>query len=158
MYVKSDGGCNLKRSNQDLLEYYQRLRGQISTWAEREGHRFPWIDLLLIAPDLFYLILRLASDPEVAVSVKAKLTLATLYFLHPVDMIPELFTGPAGYLDDIVLSAYILHSVFHEIPAPLIEEYWTGSSEIPALLKRITGLADQLIGSGMYRKIRMMFR
>ncbi|MFC1569895.1 YkvA family protein [bacterium] len=145
-------------SMQRPQDFYQRIRKRIHSWANtKQGKQFQWIEIILIAPDLFYLIIRLAADPEVPVSVKSKLTIATLYIMHPVDLIPELIIGYAGFLDDVVLSAYVLYGIFHDIPSSVIEKYWSGQSEVLIVIKRITLQADELIGSKIFRKLRMMF-
>jgi len=148
---------NIKQKN--TRDFYQRLRESIHAWASTfKGATPAYIEILLAAPDLFHLILKLASDSDVPVTVKAKLAFSVFYFMHPFDVLPEILLGPAGFLDDVVLSAYVLHSIFHEIPPGIVEKYWAGHMDILDWIRRINDQAEQLVGSKLYRKIKSMIK
>ena len=53
----------------------------------------------------------------------SKLTafLALVYFLSPIDLIPD-FIPVAGYLDDLVIVPVLLHMAFRMLPADVKEE------------------------------------
>lgn len=149
----------MSAARQNPRDFYQRLRSRIQAWAATsQGKGHPYIEFLLVAPDLFHLLLKLASDPEVPVSVKAKLTLAIFYFIHPADFIPEMVLGPAGFLDDVALSAYVLNAVFHDIPPEVIEKHWSGHRDVLLWIQRIIEGAGQMIGSKLLYKLKFIFK
>ena len=91
-------------------DFYQKLRQRIKKWAEsREAEEHPWSKYILWAPDLFYLVWKLASDPQVPRSERIKLLAVIAYFVSPLDLIPEGLLGPVGFLDDIVLLNPVIH-------------------------------------------------
>ncbi|HDQ46183.1 MAG TPA: DUF1232 domain-containing protein [bacterium] len=141
--------------NQD---FYRRLRARIVAWSEsREGSSHRWTEILLLAPDLFYLLIRLSADPDVPVGEKAKLAVAVAYFVKPMDLLPELILGPVGFLDDIVLAAYALNSLINRTDPEIVTRHWTGSRDLLVTIQEILNKADRIMGSGLARKIRIHF-
>ncbi|HEX3011518.1 MAG TPA: hypothetical protein VHQ70_05685, partial [Syntrophomonadaceae bacterium] len=64
------------------LDFYQNLRNKMKTWLQsEEGKKTEWADFLMLAPDLFHLLCKLAIDPEVPAAEKAKLAGAIVYFI-----------------------------------------------------------------------------
>lgn len=142
--------------NQD---FYRRLREKILNWAKsQEGLSHQWADILLLAPDMFYLLIRLAADPDVPVSEKAKLAIATAYFVSPLDFLPEIFLGPVGFLDDIVFASYALNSILNQIDPEIVRRHWVGQDDALTTIQKIISQADQLIGSGLVKKIRNLIK
>ncbi len=142
--------------NQD---FYRKLREKILTWAQsQEGMSHQWADILLLAPDIFYLLIRLAADPDVPVSEKAKLAIATAYFVSPLDFLPELFLGPIGFLDDIVFAAYALNSILSRTDPEIVRKHWAGKDDVLVTVQKIIVQADQIIGSGLVKKIRNLVK
>src|SRR5689334_5272514 len=94
-------------------DFYQALRARIAQWLAGKGKGFRHAQLLLLAPDLFHLLTRLMLDRRIPVSEKAGLGAALAYFLSPIDLLPEAFLGPAGYVDDVALAAYALHRLIN---------------------------------------------
>ena len=82
------------RDNQYQVDFYQRMRDGIRAWLEHKGKGFKYADYLLAAPDLFHLLCRLAVDPDVPAAQKAKLAAPIIYFIAPLDLIPEALHRP----------------------------------------------------------------
>lgn len=142
--------------NQD---FYRKLREKILTWAKsQEGISHQWVDILLLAPDIFYLLIRLAADPDVPVSEKAKLAIAIAYFVSPLDLLPEIFLGPVGFLDDIIFASYALNSLLNQIDPEIVKKHWVGKNDVLVTIRRIVSQADQIIGSGLVKKIRKLVK
>ena len=99
-------------------DFYQRLRLELREWAESEGRGHQWLSWVMLAPDLFHLLIRLAADPEVSLTEKGKLGAVILYFISPLDLLPELLLGPPGFLEDIVLATYALNSMINSTNLP----------------------------------------
>ena len=86
-------------------DFYQHLRSKIKTWIKTgEGKKYKWAEYIMFAPDLFHLLCKLSLDKDVPVKEKAKLVAAIAYFVSPIDLIPEMITGPVGYIDDIAIN------------------------------------------------------
>jgi uncharacterized membrane protein YkvA (DUF1232 family) len=139
-------------------DFYQKLRVQIKNWArDKAGENERWSDYVMLAPDLFHLLCRLAIDPEVPLSSKLKVGAAIAYFISPLDFIPELFFGPVGYLDDIAVSAFVLDQLVNNVSPQLLTKHWAGDKDILMIVRSILFNANQIIGSGLWRKIRKKF-
>lgn len=139
-------------------DFYQKLRVQIKNWAQdKAGRNERWSDYVMLAPDLFHLLCRLAIDPEVPLSSKLKVGAAIAYFISPLDFIPELFFGPVGYLDDIAVSAFVLDQLVNNVSPQLLTKHWAGDKDILMIVRSILFNANQIIGSGLWRKIRKKF-
>lgn len=144
-------------SNHD--DFYRKLRKKIVKWAENQDNLdHKWADLVLIAPDLFHLLVRLSVDPDVPLREKGKLAAAIAYFVSPLDLMPELFLGPPGFLDDIVLSAYALNSIINNTSPEIVTRHWAGEKDVLILIQNILLQADAIIGSGLFKKLRKVLK
>lgn len=138
-------------------DYYQKLRTRIRTWLEsKEGRDHTWADFILLAPDLFHLLCKLSVDPDVSSRDKTKLVGAIAYFISPVDLIPEAVLGPVGYVDDIALTAYVLNGLLNRTDPEIIRRNWAGEEDVLEVVQKIIGVADQMVGSGIWKKLRGM--
>lgn len=143
----------------DTLDVYYKLRKRLDSWAESsDGRQHPWLDIIMLTPDLLHLLIRLAADPEVPLFVKGKIILVITYMINPLDLLPELIIGPGGFLDDVVLAVYLLNSLFTEIEDHILVRHWAGSSDLLDLVKKISKKADQLVGSGLFRKLKAVIK
>lgn len=135
-------------------DFYQRLRKKVIKWARsKEGRQSRWSDYVLVAPDLFHLLCRLALDKEVPMREKAKLAGAIAYFISPIDILPEALVGPIGLLDDIALAAYVLNSIITTTDPKTVQRHWAGDQDILVLVKGILDRADEMIGRGVIDKL-----
>ena len=135
-------------------DYYRKIRDKTKKWIDsRTGRRHKWSEFILFAPDLFHLLCKLVTDPAVPVKEKSKLVAAIAYFISPIDLIPEAIVGPAGYLDDIALAAYVLSSLLTKTDPAVLQRHWAGDGEVLDLIQRILRVADKMIGSGLWRKL-----
>jgi len=137
------------------LDFYGKLRMRIVNWLETEtGRKNKWAEYLLLVPDFFYLLIKLATDEDVPSNEKAKLILAIAYFISPIDLLPEAFLGPLGYLDDLALSAYVLNGIINKVSPEIVQKYWIGDGDVLLLIKGVLAKADEMIGSGLWEKIK----
>jgi len=139
-------------------DFYQNLRKKFRKWASsKEGKTNKWTEYLLFAPDLFHLLCRLSIDKDVPAKQKAKLAGAIAYFVCPIDLIPEAIIGPAGYIDDIALAAYVLNSIVNRTGPGVVKKHWAGDQDVLEVIKHILEVADEMVGSGLWKKLRKMF-
>ncbi|MFC1564354.1 YkvA family protein [candidate division KSB1 bacterium] len=147
-----------EENTENREEFYLKLREKIKKWLEsKEGKENRWADILMLAPDMFYLLWKLSLDPDVPAKSKAMLAGAVAYFVLPVDLLPEAILGPFGYLDDIALAAYVLNKVVNDTPPELIRKYWAGEHDILMVIKNVLGVADSMLGKGLWKKLKGRF-
>ena len=136
-------------------DFYVKLRNKINAFLQK--HETPYAEFLLLAPDLFHLLVRLSIDERVPSDKKLKFVGVIAYFISPIDLLPELFLGPLGYFDDIALTAYVINQYINETDSSIVRELWAGDQDILTALKNIISTADKFIGSGLWKKIRRKF-
>jgi uncharacterized membrane protein YkvA (DUF1232 family) len=140
-------------------DFYQKLRGEIKEWIETKGGREnKWADYILLAPDLFHLLIKLSLDKEVPVDKKVRLGAVIAYFILPLDFVPEILLGPVGYLDDIVISAYILNELFNSIDPRIITKHWAGDRDLLNSVRTIIANANEFLGKGILKKLKDKFK
>jgi uncharacterized membrane protein YkvA (DUF1232 family) len=135
-------------------DFYQRLRLSMRRWAEGPGRSHRWVDYLMLAPDLFHLLWRLSRDPEVPLRHKGRLLAAIVYFISPIDLIPEAVFGPAAYADDVALAALVLSSLLEETSPELIARHWAGRRDVLEVIRAILKVARRMVGSGVWSGLR----
>ena len=139
-------------------DYYKKLRRDVKIWISKNlDKENKWTDYVLAAPDLFHLLCKLSVDKEVPSNKKMKLLAGIAYFISPIDLLPEMFLGAVGYLDDIAVAAYILNEIVNEVDPQIVRKHWAGDQDILDLIKTILANADKMIGSKMWNKIRKRF-
>jgi len=141
--------------DQKQADFYHKLRQKIAAYVNKNNSEYA--KYLLLAPDLFHLLVKLSIDPRVPAAKKAKFLGVIAYFISPLDLLPEFILGPLGYLDDIALSAYVLNDYINETDAKIVRELWAGDQDILSTLKNIITAADKMIGSGLWQKLRKLF-
>ena len=139
------------------VDFYQQMRESIRAWLNEKGAGFKFAEYLLAAPDLFHLLCRLAIDKDVPSSEKIKLVGAIVYFVTPFDFLPEAITGPAGYLDDVVVAAVVLNSLLNKVDPEIVKKHWAGDEDVLTLIQGILKFADELVGSRLWSRIKEMF-
>ena len=141
-----------------LLSFYDRLRLRVTAAADRRSGKMGRraVELLLAAPDLFILLLRLSIDREVPQSSRALFLGAIAYFVLPLDLLPEAFSGPAGYLDDVVLAGAVLAQALGGELEPKAELYWSGSRRLREVLRDIGRAAQGLLGHDIYGRLERL--
>ena len=138
-------------------DFYKILRQKIEEWlASDEGQNFRWTKYLSAAPDLLHLMCKLVIHNDVSNKDKAMLGAAIAYFISPLDLIPEGMVGPAGYIDDIALAAHVLNHMIKNNPE-IVKQEWAGNEDILELVSNILEVADEMIGTGLWAKIKNMF-
>jgi uncharacterized membrane protein YkvA (DUF1232 family) len=140
--------------DEEHLDFYRRLRGRVEEWAGGAGQLHRHLDILLAAPDFFYLLLKLSGDPDVPKQEKVKLLAAIIYFVTPLDLFPEALFGPVGYLDDTALAAYVLSGLVNRTDPEVVRRHWAGSGDVLEVIQRVLDVANSMIGSGLWKRLR----
>ncbi|MGI6550721.1 MAG: YkvA family protein [Syntrophomonadales bacterium] len=139
-------------------DVYQQFRAKVQRWIDSQDARnSKWAEYLMYAPDLFHLLVRLSLDEDVPSFHKVKLVAVIGYFISPFDVLPEFVLGPLGLLDDIALAAWVLNTMVNEVDPQLVRKYWAGKGDSLEVIQRILASADEMIGSGLWERLKKKF-
>lgn len=141
-----------------LLSFYDRLRSRITWQLEKRGGTVgrKSADLLLLAPDIFILLVRLSLDRTVPKATRRMLVGALAYFMMPMDALPEAVLGVGGFLDDVVLASLVLAQAFGEDLEPYAARYWNGPDKLRVVLRDISQTARSLLGRNLFGRLERM--
>lgn len=136
-------------------DFYEKLRDKITRWVEEKGGEKgrQIAEILLLAPDLFMLLVRLLQDPRTPAGQKLLIGVGIAYFFSPVDFMPEALVGPLGFMDDIVLAVHIINRVLNS-DRQLVLENWSGRGDLLSAVQHIAAQAEDLVGRKIYRQLK----
>lgn len=139
--------------------FYDRVRSRIQSYVDSKGSAVgKTAEYLLLVPDVFILLWRLVNDSRVSGKNKVLLGSGIAYYIFPIDLIPEAFVGPIGYLDDLVFGVYILNRILADTDATILRDHWPGTEDVLGVIQKVLGVADTLIGTEMVNRIKRMAR
>lgn len=157
---KSDSGHT---SSQQLIviskehqRFYDKLRKKVEDFLKKQtgDHADAAAKYILLAPDLFVLFARLIQDKRVSTKSKAMAAAVVAYFLSPLDIIPEILTGPIGFLDDIILAAYALSRILHDVDKSVVLEHWNGETDLLETIQDVLKKAEELVDTKVLGAIK----
>ena len=122
---------------------YDRLRGRLVERAP--GAPSSVRDLLLVLPDLTILLLRLLRDRRVPILHKGVAVAGVAYVLSPIDLVPALFFGPIGLLDDLFVVAACLSRVLNHVHPDVVRGHWSGQGDALETIQNVTGWFEREI-------------
>jgi uncharacterized membrane protein YkvA (DUF1232 family) len=108
----------------------------------------------MVAPDLLVLLVRLCLDRDVSSASRQLIIGALVYFLTPVDLMPEAFLGLGGFLDDVVLASLVLSHSLDAGREPLAVKHWSGNQELRVVLADVSTAGAALLGFDLYDRLR----
>lgn len=137
--------------------FYDRIRSRIQSYVDSKGAAVgKTAEYLLLVPDVFILLWRLVNDARVSGKNKVLLGSGIAYYIFPIDLIPEAFVGPIGYLDDLVFGVYILNRILTDTDEAIVREHWPGTEDVLGVIQKVLGAADHLIGTEIVDRIKRM--
>ncbi len=140
------------------FDFYQKLRLKIKRYSrDLSIKNNSWFNYILLAPDLFHLLCKLAVEKEIPLKKRLKLAAAIAYFLSPFDFLPEEIIGPMGYLDDVAVAAYVLDDLINNVDPQIIKKHWAGEQDVLLIVKNIIANANEMLGKNLWDKIRKKF-
>ncbi len=140
-----------------LLSFYDRLRGRIERRLESHGKLGQQAAAaLLLVPDVFIMLVRMALDEEVPKPSRALLASTLVYFILPIDLLPELVIGPVGFLDDLILALAVMSQAFGGELEPYAEKYWSGSQSVRTVVGDVLEAAHGLVGADVYERLKAL--
>ena len=99
---------------------------------------------LMFLPNMARLLGRLLKDTRVPTAEKALFVGAIVYFVMPVDLIPDIFPF-IGQVDDIYVIALTLLRLVNRSDERIVREHWSGGGDIVALADSIAKVAPMLL-------------
>lgn len=146
------------KNSKENFDFYQKMTKDIEKWLNKKvGKNHKWAGYIMLAPNLFHLLIKLVLDPKVPLEEKAKLGMVIAYFISPYDLIPEGLVGPVGYVDDIALTCLALNSLINNTNSRIVKKHWAGEQDILLVIKEVLKYADEMIGKGLWSKVRKFF-
>jgi uncharacterized membrane protein YkvA (DUF1232 family) len=138
--------------------FYDRLRGRIQRFLDNRAAMVEKVgEYLLLVPDMFMLLWRLAADKRVSGKNKVLLGTGIAYYIFPFDFLPEALVGPIGYLDDLIFAVYVLNKMLTDTDVEILREHWSGNDDVLDVVRRVLASADQLVTSKVLNKIKKAF-
>lgn len=138
--------------------YHKKLKAKVGDYfRSEEGQQSRAAEYIKMAPEIFYLMLRLGLDKKIPVKYRTGLSAGLAYFVLPFDIIPEALTGPAGYVDDVLLAILVIHGIVRKFGPDLdIQEPSEGKrmNKFGELIAK----ADDVIGKSRWRKLNRRYR
>jgi len=135
--------------------FYDRMRESIRRYLDNKGSVAGSTgEYLMLAPDIFVLLWRLVNDSRVNAKNKVMLGSGLAYYLFPLDIIPEGFLGPLGYVDDLVFGVYLLNKLLADTDPAILREHWSGREDILETIRKVLHAADNLVGKDIFGKLK----
>lgn len=128
-------------------DFYIKLRSKITDYVEsKSGKAGKLTPYLLFAPDLFHLLVKSMFDDRLDSKSKTLVGSGILYFITPVDILPEGLVGPGGFIDDIIVATFVVNMLLNKFSPEVIEEHWAGNEDLLNVLKKVSETSDSLLG------------
>ena len=101
-------------------------------------------NFLMFLPNMAKLLGRLLKDARVPTAEKALFVGAIIYFISPIDLIPDVFPF-IGQVDDIYVIALVLLRLVNRTDERVVREHWSGGGDIVSLANSIASIAPTLL-------------
>jgi uncharacterized membrane protein YkvA (DUF1232 family) len=101
------------------------------------GRQLAARELAVLLPNLVRMCRNLLRDPRVPLGSKVLLGVAVVWFVSPIDLVPE-FIPVLGPLDDALLAALVVRHLVKRAGREIVTEAWPGGT---ATLDRMFRLA-----------------
>jgi uncharacterized membrane protein YkvA (DUF1232 family) len=134
---------------------YDRLRARVREPGEVQTGL---LDLLLLVPDLTVLLMRLLRDERVPIGSKGIAMLGIGYVLSPLDILPELFLGPIGFVDDLLILGTALSRMMNRVHPDVVRSHWPGQGDALEAIQRVTTWTEDQLQGGLRRTLGGLFR
>lgn len=112
--------------------------------SEKREMRGRMGNFLMFLPNMAILLGRLLKDVRVPTAEKALFVGAIVYFVSPIDFIPDIFPF-IGQVDDIYVISLTLLRLVNRTDERVVREHWSGGGDIVALADSIASIAPMLL-------------
>ncbi len=136
-------------------EHYQHLRMRLRELRKKHGND-NLLEVVFLLPDLFVYLIRLLSHEDVPKAYKAKLAVALVYLVSPIDLIPELLINhPIAFADDLVVLLGAIKAGFDEkiISRELSGQLWPGEMSLVDSLGEWYEAVEKVLGGDFIKSL-----
>ncbi len=109
-------------------------------------------NFLMFLPNMAMLLGRLLRDARVPTAEKALFVAAIVYFVSPIDFIPDIFPF-IGQVDDIYVISLTLLRLVNRTDERIVREHWSGGGDIVSLADSIASIAPMLLPKRVSRML-----
>lgn len=138
----------------DQADFYRELRSKVTVWANQKGGIYRYAEYICLPPDFLYLLVRLMLDKRVPLKAKAKVGAVLVYYVSPIDIIPEVLLGPIGFGDDLILAVWTINSLLQSVDRQVLVDNWPAHADSLANAEKIMGVADKYLGKSAFKKVK----
>ena len=142
---------NLVEDENIYTKFYEKLKFKFRNKSNKNLNKIS--DYLFLLPDFFMLLFRLLKDKRVEKKLKYFIVAVMAYVISPIDLIPD-FIPVIGYVDDLVLVVFALNSMLNDIDTEIVQENWSGQTEMLQKIKEISSMAETFFDKRILRKIK----
>lgn len=145
----------MKKEHEKFLE---QISNEIKNWTEENrSSKNYWKIYLINSPLLFSFLVGLTRLKNLTKNERALILAAIAYFINPLDYLPESILGALGYLDDVVVSAFVIDRMLKKIPENFITDNWKGKLNFKTFINNILTNADHIVDDVIYKKLKKEF-
>lgn len=123
-----------------MREFTQVVKDNVSEYRGSFFNAVKW------APIFAATLITLSKDPRLQQRHRSMVKAAIAYFVTPDDAVPEEELGPYGYLDDNLVSAYVLEQIARDVGWRVIEDAWGGESAVREVTRETIDRERELLG------------
>ncbi len=141
--------------NPEQTLYLKQLTVEIES-GKLQGKlaKHKWGSIVKMAPNFFKLLCALQEDTNIPDTANEILNGGMKYFLSDVDFLPESLVGLSGYLDDVLVAAYVVKEVSKEVDPQYISMLWEGDKDLFLTIDDLLESASAILGENLWGKIR----
>jgi uncharacterized membrane protein YkvA (DUF1232 family) len=138
------------------LDWYRSFRKKSIAWLDSGAYKLG--EYVMFLPDLVYFLTSILLHPKVDTGKKVLTVAMVVYYISPIDFLPEAFLGLLGLFDDAVVIIFVLNKLFNKLPQTTTLSSWPGSRRVFYSLQQNLLKIDGYIGSGLISKITGLFK
>ena len=114
---------------------------------EVQGYAGPYAELVRFTPAFYLLLSNLLRDPNLPGRLRPLVLAGIGYFVLPTDILPEDLRGPAGYIDDLYVSALVADRVRGELGSnDILHENWEAEQPLLPLIEQLLNGSKDMLG------------
>ena len=92
-----------------------------------KNYKGEYVNVIRKAPEIYHLLCDLLRSKSISKIHRNKIVSAIAYFILKKDVFPEELFGSRGYVDDLLISLYVLREIRDEYDFEELSEYWEGN-------------------------------
>lgn len=123
-----------------MRDFTQVVKDNVSEYRGSFFNAVKW------APIFAATLMALSQDPRLQPRHRTWVNAALAYFVAPNDAVPEEEYGPYGYLDDNLVSAYVLERIARDVGWRVIDEAWDGELAARDVTRETLDREHELLG------------